>query len=118
MRDDGGKIEGTIPAIAQVAAPADSPFTRSQAWVYCVPHASNAGQPHPLGVTPEGKFLSPALAPGDYLLLAFAEPQPYLPYRDSEAMKAYEVKGQIVHLSAGQTASVQLQLITSENTNE
>jgi len=113
MRDDGGKIEGTIPTIAQSSASSDSPQSRlrPRVWVYCVPRSNNAGQLQILGVTGEGKFTSPALAPGDYLVLAFAEQQPFLPYRDAESMKAYESKGQPVHLSAGQTANVQVQVI-------
>jgi hypothetical protein len=53
------------------------------------------------------------MPPGVYRVLAFANQQPNLPYRDAEAMRAYESKGQVVHLSAGQKASVQLQLIPS-----
>jgi hypothetical protein len=46
-------------------------------------------------------------------MLAFASRQPNLPYRDPEAMKLYETKGQVVHLTPGQKTSVQLQLIPS-----
>ena len=51
------------------------------------------------------------MTPGTYRVLAFANQQPNLPYRDAEAMRAYESKGQVVHLPAGQKTSVQLQLI-------
>jgi hypothetical protein len=64
-------------------------------------------------VAPDGKFTSAAMAPGAYRVLAFPDQQPNLPYRDPEAMKAYDTKGQVVHLSAGQKASVQLQMISS-----
>lgn len=112
MRDDGGKIEGTLPAIAQsstvdpVATPHSPP-----AWVYCIPRPNSVGQFETLVVSRDGKFHSRVMAPGDYLVLAFAERQPSLPYRDAEAMKAYESKGQIVHVSAGQDAVLQLDLI-------
>jgi hypothetical protein len=33
-----------------------------------------------------------------------------IPYRDAEAMRTYENKGQVVHLSAGQKTNVQLQI--------
>jgi hypothetical protein len=52
------------------------------------------------------------VVPGTYRILAFANPQPNLPYRDAEAMRPYESKGQVVQLSAGQKASVQLQMIS------
>jgi hypothetical protein len=51
------------------------------------------------------------MAPGTYRVLAFKSRQPNLPYRDPKAMKPYESKGQVVHLSSGEKASVQLQLI-------
>jgi hypothetical protein len=53
------------------------------------------------------------MTPGAYRVLAFANQQPNLPYRDADGMRAYESKGQVVHLSAGQKTSVQLQLISS-----
>jgi hypothetical protein len=107
MRDDGGKIEGTIPAIAQSGAKSGAFLTP---WVYCVPRPNSPGQFETFGVSGEGKFQSQVMAPGDYLLLAFAE-EKSLPFRDAEAMKAYESMGEIVHVSAGQSTSVQLAVI-------
>jgi len=46
------------------------------------------------------------MAPGDYRVLAFSSAQTHLPYRDPEAMKAYESKGPVVHLVAGQKVTV------------
>jgi len=117
MRDDGGKIEGTIPTIAQSGTERAALLTPIgvQAWVYCVPRPNSPGQFETLVVSGGGKFQSQVIAPGDYLLLAFAEPQPFLPYRDAEAMKAYESKGAVVHVSAGQTTSVQLEVIPGKS---
>jgi hypothetical protein len=53
------------------------------------------------------------MAPGTYRVLAFKNQQANLPYREADAMRAYESKGQVVHLSAGQKVSVQLQIISS-----
>jgi hypothetical protein len=78
-----------------------------------VPLPESAGQFQPLVVSEDGKFNSQMMAPGDYRVLAFSVPQPNLPYRDAEAMKAYESQGQVVHLSAGQKTTVQLQSVTS-----
>jgi hypothetical protein len=52
------------------------------------------------------------MAPGTYRVIAFKSPQPNLPYRDAEAMRVYETKGQIVHLSPGQKTTLQLQTIS------
>lgn len=114
MRDDGGRIEGTIPTIAQAASadPMTMPLS-PQAWVYCIPRPNSSGQFETHGVSGDGKFHSRVMAPGDYLLLAFSQRQPFLAYRDPEAMKAYESKGQVVHVSAGQNTSVQLDIIPS-----
>lgn len=54
------------------------------------------------------------MTPGDYRVLAFSTAQPHLPYRDAEAMKAYDSKGAVVHLTAGQKATVQVQTISNE----
>jgi hypothetical protein len=38
--------------------------------------------------------------------------QEHIPYRDPEAMKAYESKGQIVHFAPGQKVTLQLQVVS------
>ena len=81
--------------------------------MYCVPLPESAGQFQPLVVSEDGKFNAQMMAPGDYRILAFSVPQPNLPYRDAEAMKQYESQGQVVHLSAGQKTTVQLQNVIS-----
>jgi hypothetical protein len=106
MRDDNAEIDGTVAGITAGAMP-----TSPQAWVYCVPLPDSQGQFQPLEVSPEGKFNSQMMAPGTYRVIAFKSAQPNLPYRDAEAMRAYETKGQVVHLSAGQKTTVQLQII-------
>jgi hypothetical protein len=115
MRDDTAELDGTVAGITPpaITESTSSTFTRQppQAWVYCVPAPDSPGQFRQVGISPDGKFNSPAMPPGVYRILAFASQQPNLPYRDAEAMRAYESKGQVVHLSGGQKASVQLQLI-------
>ncbi len=108
MRDDGGELDGTISAAGQQTSAADSGLG-PRAFVYCVPLPESAGQFQPLVVSEDGKFNAQMMAPGDYRILAFSVPQPNLPYRDAEAMKQYESQGQVVHLSAGQKTTVQLQ---------
>jgi hypothetical protein len=64
-------------------------------------------------VSPDGKFNSPEMPPGTYRVLAFDHPQPELEYRNPEAMRAYEAKGQLVRLVPGQREKLQLPLITT-----
>ena len=112
MRDDGGELDGTISSSGQQnSAPGSGSGPR--AFVYCVPLPESAGQFQPLVVSEDGKFNAQMMAPGDYRILAFSVQQPNLPYRDAEAMKAYESQGQVVHLSAGQKTTVQLQSVIS-----
>ncbi len=117
MRDDTAELDGTVAGITPpaITESSSSTFTRQspQAWVYCVPAPDSPGQFRQVGISPDGKFNATAMPPGVYRILAFANQQPNLPYRDAEAMRAYESKGQVVHLSGGQKASVQLQLIAS-----
>ena len=50
---------------------------------------------------------------GDYRVLAFDSPQD-MEWRNPVAMRAYESKGQVVHVAAGETAKVRVKLDTSE----
>jgi hypothetical protein len=52
------------------------------------------------------------VAPGVYRVIAFRSRKSDLPYRDAEAMKAYETKGQVVHFAPGQKVTLQLQAIS------
>ena len=80
-------------------------------WIYCVPLPDSTGQFQEFQFTGEANFNIPTMAPGDYRIMTFSKPQPRLPYRDPQAMKAYESKGQAIHLDPGQKAQVQLQVI-------
>lgn len=117
MRDDTAELEGTVAGLSVPSVTTGSTFSSRLspplAWVYCVPLPDSPGQFEQLWVSPDGKFNSPAMAPGTYRLLASRSRQLSLPYRDAEAMRAYESKGQVVHLSAGQKVNVQLPTIPS-----
>jgi hypothetical protein len=117
MRDDGAEIEGTVSDAAPLSAMMNSagyPMrTTSPAYVYCVPLPDSAGQFQQLWVSPDGKFHSQNVAPGAYRVLAFKTPQNDLPYRDPEAMHAYDTKGQIVTLGPGQKENLKLQTIST-----
>jgi hypothetical protein len=116
LRDETAELYGTVAGITQpglTASTAPTGISLPQAWVYCVPLPDSPGLFQQVWVSPDGKFNSAAMAPGTYRVLAFKNQQPNLPYRDVEAMQAYETKGEVVHLSAGQKANMQLEMISS-----
>jgi hypothetical protein len=114
LRDDTAEIEGTVgDASANAAAypkPGDSP---ARAYVYCVPLPDSPGQFMQLSPSSDGKFDYRMMSPGTYRVMAFKTPQPNLPYRDADAMRAYDSIGQVVRLGAGQKTNVQLQVNSS-----
>jgi hypothetical protein len=120
MRDDSAQIAGTVAGVTSVP-PTNGPASSSvpgasttPAYVYCIPVLDSPGQFQQLSVSPDGKFSSQKMAPGTYRVMAFKNPQS-LPYRDADAMRAYDSTGQIVHLEAGQKENVQLQIASSND---
>jgi hypothetical protein len=53
------------------------------------------------------------MTPGTYRIMAFKTAQPNLPYRDAEAMRAYDSAGQVVRLGGGEKVNVQLPISAS-----
>lgn len=114
LRDDGGQIEGTVSGLADRSAnTGETPETTP--WVYCVPLPDSPGQFQQNTTSEDRRFSYSMLAPGSYRILAFARRQPQLPYRDADAMRAFETKGIVVHVAAGQKANVQVPLIPDIN---
>ncbi len=113
MRDDtasfDGSVEGANSTIDLSGQSASTPF----AYVYCIPLAGGAGQFTQVWVSPDGKFQSPPIPPGEYRVLAFSHQRNDLQFRDAEAMRPYESKGVLVSLVAGQKEHLQLQLIST-----
>jgi hypothetical protein len=118
MRDDGAQIDGTVEGAAIPAG--TDPFSgtsvlpRTSPYIYCVPLPDSTGQFREIWVSPQGKFSSTQLAPGNYRLLAFDRPHSELEYHNAEAMRAYDSKGVLVRLVAGQTEHLQLPLISTD----
>ncbi len=113
MRDDYAEIDGTVTGIATESIPSPG-MQGSLIFMYCVPLPDSAGQFSPLTAwTSDGKFGNDRMTPGAYRILAFRNAQPRLPYRDPEAMKAYESMGPAVRLSPGQKTTVQVPIISS-----
>jgi hypothetical protein len=123
VRDAAAEIDGTIQGAAAsfigsggtTAAPRGtvpvSPETSTH--VYFVPLPDSSGEFRDVSVPPDGKFAPQQLPPGAYRVLAFNRPQETLEYRNPEAMRAYDAKGQLLRLVPGQKEHLNLQLISS-----
>jgi hypothetical protein len=113
MRDGTAEIDGTIEgASASAAGSAPQAADGSSAHLYCIPLADSSGEFKDVWVQ-GGNFGPQQIPPGTYRVLAFDHPQPDLEYRNPEAMKAYDAKGQLVRLIAGQKEHLHLQLIST-----
>jgi len=122
MRDDWAEVEGTVEGIAKSLSETEMSQLRvwnqaasyeSSAHVYLAPFPDSSGEFRDVWVPPGGKFNLQQAPPGVYRVLAFDHPQPELDYRDAEAMRAYESKGQVVRLVAGQKEQLRLQVIST-----
>lgn len=124
LRDDGaefsGSVEGGSGAPAEAQGPVSTTFIgrllpKTGAHIYCIPLPESTGQFREGAVQTDGKFVVQQIPPGSYRVLAFDRQKLDLEYNNSEAMRAYEGKGQVVRLSAGQKENITLQVIpTSE----
>ncbi len=116
VRDDDAELEGSVAGMTGrstgIGGIVTSKSSSSRAWVYCVPLPDSSGQFTELGVSDEGEF-SQKMVPGSYRVMAFDHPQSHLPYRDAAAMRPYETKGQVIHLSGGQKATLQVHISSS-----
>ncbi len=117
VRDDYAEIDGTVTGLSTESAggPLGHAASALRVWIYCVPLPDSPGQFQEFGISSDGAFSSSTMPPGAYRVLAFRKPQPHLPYRDAEAMKAYDSAGPVVHLSAGQKTSVQVPVISDSD---
>ena len=113
MRDDTAQIDGTVEGLSP--DPANSAGnSRQSVHIYCIPSEDSAGQFTALPVSADGKIFPVALPPGTYRILAFRRPHPDLEYRNPEAMRAYDGKGPVVRVVAGQNEHLRVPLISGE----
>ncbi len=106
LRDDSAALEGML-----LGVPTTSPTPgrwSPPGFVYCIPFPDSPGRFLEISASPDGKFDYQTVTPGVYHVIAFSSEQRDLPYRDAEAMKIYEAKGQVVHFAAGQKVTLQL----------
>jgi len=125
MRDDWAQIDCTLEGAGTIT-PGQQNFTAGQqsksmvgvtsvvglggAHVYLIPQPDSPGEFRDLWM-PHGGEASMSLPPGLYRVLTFDDQQPELEYHDPEAMRAYESKGQLIRLGAGQKEHLRLQVI-------
>jgi hypothetical protein len=116
LRDDFAEIDGSLTnvsaAVNGTTNPSFSGPGKSPALIYFVPESGGTGQYQQIWADPEGKFDATNVAPGKYLVLAFEKAQRDLPFRDADAMRKYEPKGQTVRLVPGQKEKLELQIIS------
>lgn len=112
MRDDTASFRGTVEGLGAESTATPSASQGSPAYIYCIPEGNGPGQFTQIFVQSNGKFESPQMPPGLYRVLAFQYPQDNLEYRNPEAMRSYESRGQVLRLAPGEEQSLQLQVIT------
>ena len=109
LRNDGAEIDGTL----QEENPSEPDALRDNGGpprhIYLIPLGDPMGDSKEENTSNNFQFTQ--VPPGDYLVLAFEEEQPELPSNNSEKLQALESKGQVLHLEAGQKASVNVKVI-------
>jgi hypothetical protein len=125
LRYDTGEIEVTVEGAANASRTQASAgaiqsggsvevFRPDRGFsVYCVPLTNEGAAAMPVYARVNDNYVLQGVPPGDYRILAFDAPQ-QLEYRNPAAMRAYESKGQAIHVAAGQKAHVTVQMIASE----
>jgi len=111
MRDDGAQIDGIIENVPTNFGASFNPYAQTQPHIYLVPSPDSTGQFRELWASPDGKFSSQQIPPGDYQVLAFDRPQPELEYRNEEAMRKYHAGETFIRLVAGQKEELRLHMI-------
>ncbi|HET9216335.1 MAG TPA: carboxypeptidase-like regulatory domain-containing protein [Terriglobia bacterium] len=105
---DGGRLAGAVYDIN------NAPFAGAQ--VTLVPVGNNATRLHHYRTAtsgPDGSFTIPGIVPGDYRVFAWETIEPN-GYVNVEYMRSYLDMGTLLRVEPGQTRSVPLRLIPSE----
>jgi len=111
LRNDGAEISGTVEGGRK--SNVSTMASRARGFLYCIPLPDGLGQFRETQAGQDGSFQFNQLPPGSYRVLAFDRPQTDLEFRNADAMRMFENKGQNVRLSAGQKEHLTLQLIAS-----
>jgi len=112
LRDDGAEVTGTVEDATKTdRRPDQSQDFTTQYHVYFVPVRESAGQFRQMVGGPDGSFTQEQLPPGAYRVLAFDRVQEDLAYANEEALRKFESKAQVVHVTAAQKERLRLRII-------
>jgi hypothetical protein len=112
MRNDGAEISGRVERSYKSAT---SNTGTSPTSVFCLPLPDSPGEAHEIPIEADGSFHQQQIAPGTYRLIAFDHvPNTPLEYRNPQAMQAFDGKGQVIRLVAGQKEDVRLQVVSAD----
>jgi hypothetical protein len=112
LRDDGVEVTGTVEDATKTSRrPDPGQDFRTQYYVYFVPVGGSAGQFRQTMGGPDGSFTQEQLPPGAYRVLAFDRAQEDLAYANEEALRKFESKAQVMHVTAGQKERLRLKVI-------
>lgn len=114
MRDDGAELTGKVDR-SDKQTRSETTNGSSVAYVYCVPLPDSPGEAHEILIEADGSFHQQQIAPGTYRLIAFDHaPSTPFEYRNPQAMRAFDGKGQVIRLAAGQKEDVRLQVVSAD----
>src|SRR6267142_3673357 len=112
LRDDGAEVTGTVEDAARMdRRPDQGQAVSTQYYVYFVPIGESSGQFRQTIGSPDGTFVQTQLPPGAYRVLALESAQEDLEYANEEALRKFESKGQVIHVSARQKERLRLKVI-------
>jgi hypothetical protein len=115
MRDDWAEIECAVEGVSGTANAEQQIIQgpqQSSTHVYLIPQPDSPGEFRDLWIPPGGEATA-QMPPGLYWVLTLDSAQPELEYHDAEVMRAYESKGQVIRLAAGQKQHLRVQVISA-----
>jgi hypothetical protein len=112
LRDDGVEVRGTVEDATKTnRRPDQRQEFSTQYYVYFVPVGGSTGQFRQTMGGPDGSFTQVQLPPGAYRVLAFDRAQEDLAYANEEALRKFDSKAQVIHVTAGQKERLRLKVI-------
>lgn len=118
VRDDIAEVEFSVEGSKNSTATVDSTAktvaqNSTPVYIYCIPIPDSTGQYSEMAVMLGNGITTSNFTPGTYHFLAFSRQQPGIEYRNPEAMRVYDGKGQVVRVAAATKEHVQLSLISA-----
>jgi len=111
LREDGAEVSGTVEEEDANGNPRQNENDANTRFVYLLPTAEGIAQMKQAPTSRDGAFRFEQVPPGDYVAVAFEEPQRELPYGSEEALRGLAAKGQKIQVDAGQKLSLKVKVI-------